>query len=64
MAAKVLDFCAKRSGNDFWNAQLEMRLGRIETVVSRVRLQIWILIGTCAAMTVMDVLQMMNKGSV
>ena len=64
MAAKVLDFTAKRSGNDFWNAQLEMRLGRIETVVSRVRLQIWILIGTCAAMVVMDVLQMLNEGSV
>ncbi|OUD10692.1 hypothetical protein BVC71_04190 [Marivivens niveibacter] len=64
MTAKVLDFTAKRPGNDFWNAQLEMRLGRIESVVSRVRLQIWILIGSCAAMTVMDGLRIMYEGSI
>lgn len=62
MTAEVISIDKHKSGNDFWNAHLEMRLGRIEASVSRVRLQIWLLLSVCLAMFGFDLIGMIFQG--
>lgn len=49
--------------SDFWFAQVDMRLGRIEFMVSRLELQIWVIVCATAGLLVFEIVKALS-GSV
>lgn len=47
----------KPPANDFWFAQLDVRLGRIETLASRLELQMLMIAGGAFALLVLEIVQ-------
>jgi hypothetical protein len=43
--------------NDFWFAQVDVRLGRIEFMVTRLEWQIWLIVCGCAALLVFEIVK-------
>ncbi len=46
--------------SDFWFAQVDMRLGRIEVMVSRLEIQIWLIVCACAGLLVFEIVKAMS----
>lgn len=46
--------------SDFWFAQVDVRLGRIEFMVSRLEWQIWLIVGGCAGLLVFEVIKALS----
>ena len=41
--------------SDFWFAQVDMRLGRIEFMITRLEWQIWLIFCSCAGLLVLEI---------
>ncbi|ARU01025.1 hypothetical protein [Yoonia vestfoldensis] len=48
--------------SDFWFAQVDLRLGRIESTVARLAWHIWIAVCTGAALLVLEIVKALSKG--
>jgi hypothetical protein len=49
--------------SDFWFAQVDVRLGRIELMVSRLELQIWFIVCGCAGLLVFEIVKALGGRS-
>ena len=41
--------------SDFWFAQVDLRLGRIESIIARLAWQVWIVVCGCAGLLVIEI---------
>lgn len=48
--------------SDFWFAQVDNRLSRIEVMVTRLEWQIWLVVCGCACLLVIQVLRVLSGG--
>lgn len=48
--------------SDFWFAQVDVRLGRIEFMVARLELQIWLIVCGCAGLLVFEIVKALSGG--
>ena len=46
--------------SDFWFAQIDVRLGRIEFMVSRLEWQIWLIVCGCAGLLVFEIVKALS----
>ena len=46
--------------SDFWFAQVDVRLGRIEFMVSRLEWQIWLIVCGCAGLLVFEIVKALS----
>lgn len=49
--------------SDFWFAQVDVRLGRIEFMVSRLEWQIWFIVCGCAGLLILEIVNALSGGS-
>lgn len=69
MDNKIVDLKGKPRGapvppvSDFWFAQVDVRLGRIEFMVTRLEWQIWLIVCGCAALLVFEIVKAFSGGS-
>ncbi len=49
--------------SDFWFAQVDVRLSRIEFMVSRLEWQIWLIVCGCAGLLVFEILKVLSGRS-
>jgi hypothetical protein len=65
MDNKVVDIKGKRREpasppvSDYWFAQVDIRLGRIEYMVSRLEWQIWLIVCGCAGLLVFEIVKVL-----
>ena len=45
---------------DYWFAQVDVRLGRIEIMVSRLEWQIWLIVCGCAGLLVFEIVKALS----
>jgi hypothetical protein len=61
MGSKIVDITGQPRADtpppvsDFWFAQVDVRLGRIECMVSRLEWQIWLIVCGCAGVLVLEI---------
>ena len=59
-----LDGKPRRAGSppvsDFWFAQVDVRLGRIEFMVTRLEWQIWLIVCGCAGLLVFEIVKALS----
>lgn len=48
--------------SDFWFAQVDVRLGRIEFMVSRLEWQIWLIFCGCAGLLIFEIVKALSGG--
>ena len=48
------------SVSDFWFAQVDVRLGRIEFMVTRLEWQIWLIVCGCAGLLVFEIVKALS----
>ncbi len=48
--------------SDFWFAQVDVRLGRIEIMLSRLEWQIWLIVCGCAGLLVFEIVKALSGG--
>ncbi|WP_296424121.1 hypothetical protein [Yoonia sp.] len=46
--------------SDFWFAQVDVRLGRIEFMVSRLEWQIWMIVCGCAGLLIFEIVKALS----
>lgn len=46
--------------SDFWFAQVDLRLGRIEFMISRLEWQIWLIVCACTGMLVFEIVNALS----
>ncbi|MBE0414657.1 hypothetical protein [Yoonia sp.] len=46
--------------SDFWFAQVDVRLGRIEFMVSRLEWQIWLIVCGCAGLLIFEIVKALS----
>jgi hypothetical protein len=46
--------------SDFWFAQVDVRLGRIEFMVTRLEWQIWLIVCGCAGLLVFEIVKALS----
>ena len=69
MEPKVVEMDGKprREGpppvSDFWIAQVDVRLGRIEFMVTRLEWQIWLIVCGCAGLLVFEIVKALSGAS-
>ena len=68
MDPKVVDISGKpriapASVPDFWFAQVDHRLGRIEGMVMRLERLIWMLVCGSAALVIFEIVNVLSKGA-
>ncbi|MEM8536387.1 MAG: hypothetical protein AAGF56_00855 [Pseudomonadota bacterium] len=69
MDRKVIDLEGKpRAGtpspvSDFWFAQVDVRLGRIEFMVARLEWQVWLIVCGCAGLLVFEIVKAISGGA-
>ena len=69
MDRKVVDLDGKprREGSnpvsDFWFAQVDVRLSRIEFMVSRLEWQVWLIVCGCAGLLVFEIVKALSGGT-
>lgn len=69
MEPKVVEIDGKprREGpppvSDFWFAQVDVRLGRIEFMVTRLEWQIWLIVCGCAGLLVFEIVKALSGAS-
>lgn len=68
MDNKVIEISGKPRPNqppatDFWFAQVDVRLGRIEFMVTRLEWQVWIVVCVCAGLMVFEIVKALSKGA-
>ncbi|MBQ2263489.1 MAG: hypothetical protein II336_19265 [Loktanella sp.] len=49
--------------SDFWFAQVDLRLGKIEYIIARLAWQIWIIVGGCAGLLVFEIVKALSRGT-
>ncbi len=49
---------------DFWFAQVDVRLGRIELMVTRLEWQIWLIVCGCAGLLVFEIVKALSGAPV
>lgn len=47
---------------DFWFAQVDLRLSKIELMVRRLEWQIWLIVCGAAAMLILEIVQVLQAG--
>ncbi|MDB4111902.1 hypothetical protein N9801_01865 [Yoonia sp.] len=47
----------------FWFAQVDVRLGRIEFMVTRLERQIWLIVGGCAGLLIFEIVKALSGRS-
>ena len=66
MDSKVVDIKGKSRPigsppvSDYWFAQVDLRLGRIEFMVSRLEWQIWLIVCGCAGLLVFEIVKALS----
>ncbi len=66
MNSKIVDLQAKQRTSDpppvshFWFAQVDVRLGRIEFMVTRLERQIWLIVGGCAVLLIFEIVKALS----
>jgi hypothetical protein len=67
MDPKVIDISGKRQVArpvpDFWFAQVDHRLGRIEGMVTRLERLVWMLVCGSAALVIFEIVNVLSKGA-
>ncbi|WP_333713731.1 hypothetical protein [Yoonia sp.] len=68
MDPKVVDISGKPRvaplpGQDFWFAQVDHRLGRIEGMVFRLERLVWVLVCGSAALVIFEIVNVLSKGA-
>lgn len=48
---------------DFWFAQVDQRLSRIEIMMLRLEWQIWLVVGGCAGLLIFQIVTVLSKGT-
>ncbi len=48
---------------DFWFAQVDVRLGRIEFMVTRLEWQIWMIVCGCAGLLLFEIVKVLSGAS-
>lgn len=46
--------------SDFWFAQVDVRLGRIEMMVTRLEWQIWLIVCSCAGLLIFEIVKALS----
>lgn len=46
--------------SDFWFAQVDLRLGRIETMITRLEWQIWLIVCGCFGLLVFEIVKALS----
>ena len=46
--------------SDFWFAQVDFRLGRIEQMLSRLAWQVWLIVCGCAGLLIFEILKVLS----
>ncbi|WP_342075395.1 hypothetical protein [Yoonia sp. SS1-5] len=46
--------------SDFWFAQVDVRLSRIEQMVSRLEWQIWVIVCSCAGLLIFEIVKTLS----
>ena len=49
--------------SDFWFAHVDLRLGKIEFIIARLEWQIWIVVGACAGLLVVEIVKALSGGT-
>ena len=67
MSNKIVDLDASRSQQtkpvpDFWFAQLDVRLSKIEFVIARLEKQVWLIVCAIFASVVAELLRLIMSG--
>ncbi|PUB13134.1 hypothetical protein DFP92_10855 [Yoonia sediminilitoris] len=66
---KVVDLTGKPRPQDsppashFWFAQVDLRLGQIESVVTRLEWQVWIIVCACGSLLVFEIVEILSRSS-
>ena len=67
MDNKIVDMNGKPSRqphqppvSDFWFAQVDVRLGRIEFMIARLEWQIWLIVCGCAGLLVFEIVKALS----
>lgn len=68
MDPKVIDISGRPRATpppvpDFWFAQVDHRLGRIEGMVLRLERLVWILVCGSAALVIFEIVKVLSKGA-
>lgn len=69
MDSKVVDLQGRSRAGDpppvshFWFAQVDVRLGRIEFMVTRLERQIWLIVCGCAALLIFEIIKALSEGT-
>lgn len=63
MSNKIVDIKGRPRANqkspvpDFWFAQIDLRLGRIESMVTRLEWQVWVIVCGAFGLLVLEIVQ-------
>jgi hypothetical protein len=66
MDNNVVDLAGKPRANasppvsDFWFAQVDLRLGRIETMITRLEWQVWMIVCGCFGLLVFEIVKALS----
>ena len=66
MDSKIVKMQSKRQASEprpashFWFAQVDVRLGRIECMVTRLERQIWLIVGGCAGLLIFEIVKALS----
>lgn len=65
MGNKIVDLTGRRRHDappvsDFWFAQVDVRLGRIEQMLSRLAWQIFLIVGTSAGLLIFEIIKALS----
>lgn len=68
MSNKIVDLDpargpAQRPATDFWFAQLDVRLSKIEFVIARLEKQVWLIVCAIFATVITEVFRLLMSGS-
>lgn len=69
MTGKVVDLKGRPKGvnhppvSDFWFAQVDVRLGRIETMVTRLEWQLWLVFCGLAGLLILEIVKALSGRS-
>ena len=69
MDSKIVDMQGKPRQADsppvshFWFAQVDVRLGRIEFMVTRLERQMWLIVCGCAGLLIFEIVKALSRGT-
>ncbi len=69
MGSKIVDLQGKPCPSEpppvshFWFAQVDVRLGRIEFMVTRLERQMWLVVCGCAGLLILEIIKALSGGS-